>query len=224
MGQRREQRTRIALPVKVYTRDAQNRSVMQMACTMDLAPHGARLGGLHTTYKPDEILQLERGKQKAFYRVVWVGSKEDGRPGQIGLQAIEKEVTIWGFDLLPGEDERYESMKQLGERRKDERFPCAGTVHIFKESSNEPVYGELAEINSNGCFIRMGEPASDGTRVRLQMKIPAHNTDVSVRATVVVSQKTMGMGVKFTEITPEEKPKFEKLMKELEANARQPVK
>jgi len=108
MGNRREQRTRIALPVKVYTRDEQGRPVMEIACTMDITPKGARLTGVRCVTHPGEVLSVERGKSKAYYRVMWVGDRITNREGQVGLQCIEPDAEIWGVNLLPGEDERYD--------------------------------------------------------------------------------------------------------------------
>lgn len=218
MGNRREQRTKIALPVKIHTRDAENRPRIEMACSLDVSPHGARLSGVRAGRELGEVLYLERGKKKAFYRVVWVGSKQDGRDAQVGLQCVEQDVSIWGVDLLPGEDERYESIKPSeSDRRKAQRYPCPGTVHIFQEGQNEPAFGELADINSAGCYIRMASPPASGTRVRLALKIPTHQTEFSLRGSVNSSQRAMGMVVNFNEIAPEAKPVFEALLNRLQA-------
>ena len=106
MGKRREQRTRIALPVKVHTRDEHGRAVIEIACTMDITPKGARLSGVRCVTHPGEVLQVERGKNKAFYRVMWVGERMTNREGQVGLQCIEPGAAIWDMDFLPSEDER----------------------------------------------------------------------------------------------------------------------
>ena len=108
MGKRREQRTRIALPVKVYTRDEHGRNVMEIACTMDVTAKGARLSGVRCVTHAGEVLQVERGKSKAFYRVMWVGDRTTNSEGQVGLQCIEPGAAIWDIEFLPGKDERYE--------------------------------------------------------------------------------------------------------------------
>jgi hypothetical protein len=217
MGNRREQRTKIALPVKIHTRDAENRPRIEMACSLDVSPHGARLSGVRAVREAGEVLYLERGKKKAFYRVVWVGSKQDGRDGQVGLQCVEQDVSIWGVDLLPGEDERYESIKHSeADRRKNLRFPCPGTVHIFQEGQSDPSFGDLAEISCAGCYIRMASPPATGMRVRLAFKIPAHKAEFTLRGSVLSSQRAIGMALNFLEIAPEAKPVFEALLNRLQ--------
>jgi len=106
MGKRREQRTRIAIPVKVHTRDGENRPVSAMACTMDLTPSGARLSGVTVPVVPGDVLCVERGMNRNYFQVMWVGSKEQGTFGQVGLLCIDPETNIWGVELLPGLDER----------------------------------------------------------------------------------------------------------------------
>jgi hypothetical protein len=220
MGNRREQRTKIALPVKVQTRDAENRPLNEMACTLDISPRGARLTGVRSVRDAGEVLCLERGKKKAFYSVIWIGTKQEGRDGQVGLQCVEQDVSIWGVELLPGEDERYEKMKQSdAERRKNARFPCPGTVHIFQDGKAEPSFGDLAEISCAGCYIRMASPPASGIRIRLAFKIPAHQMEFSLRGSVLSSQRAMGMAVNFLEIAPEAKSAFEALLKRLQETA-----
>jgi len=108
-NRRRQQRVRIALPVKVYTRDNQNKFIMQVACTMDVAPMGARLNGVRCVTQPGDILSIERGKNKAFFRVVWIGEPGTASDGQVGLQCVEFDSSIWGVELVPGRDERYDA-------------------------------------------------------------------------------------------------------------------
>jgi hypothetical protein len=167
--------------------------------------------------EPGEVICVERGKKKAFYRVMWIGKKEDGREAQVGLQCIEPEAAIWGMELVPGEDERFEKIKSSSqeERRRATRFPCPGTVHIFRDGQAEPQFGELADINALGCYVKMAEPVAQGARVRLKVKIPAHKAEFSVRGSVASAQRAMGMVVNFLEMAPEEKPVLEALLKTL---------
>src|SRR5438067_10949145 len=136
MGNRREQRTPIALPVKVVTRDAESRPLTEMACTIDISVKGARLTGVRSVKEPGEVICVERGKSKAFYQVKWVGSREKGNESQVGLMCIEPGVSIWGLDLLPGEDERYQKITSQDDRRRARRFNCPGTVQIFSDAKS----------------------------------------------------------------------------------------
>ncbi|HTC94752.1 MAG TPA: PilZ domain-containing protein [Terriglobales bacterium] len=106
MGKRREQRTPIALPVKVSFLDKGKQTKTEMACTLNVSPRGARLGGIRNSIKPGDIVTIQRGKEKAMYRVAWVGTREEQKEGQVGFECVEPGASIWGIDLWAGEDER----------------------------------------------------------------------------------------------------------------------
>jgi hypothetical protein len=106
MGKRREQRTPMALPVKVIIMDAAKRPHTEMACTLNVSPHGVRLNGIRSNIKPGDIVTIQRGKEKAVYRVAWVGSREQKTEAQAGFEAVQSDVNIWGVELWAGEDER----------------------------------------------------------------------------------------------------------------------
>ena len=106
MGKRREQRTPMALPVKVIILDDQKRPKTEMACTLNVSPRGVRLNGIRNNIKPGDVVTIQRGKEKAVYRVAWVGSRENKTAGQAGFESIQPEASIWGVELWAGEDER----------------------------------------------------------------------------------------------------------------------
>jgi len=195
---------------------------MHAGCTMDISPRGARLSGVHYVTEAGEVLCIERGKNKAYYRVMWIGTKQDGREHQVGLQCVEPDAAIWGVDVLPGEDERYEAMKKTSrqsdeERRRNARYQVPGTVHIFKDAnSTDALYGEIGNLSATGCFVRMGTPLASGSKIRMSLKIPKHQTEFSVRGMVRMSDKAIGMWVEFTEIASYDAPKIEELLKKLE--------
>jgi hypothetical protein len=106
MGKRREQRTPLALPVKVVVLDHEKRPKTEMACTLNVSPRGARLNGIRNSIKPGDVVTVQRGKEKAIYRVCWVGDRETKTEGQAGMECVEPGTSIWGLELWAGEDER----------------------------------------------------------------------------------------------------------------------
>ena len=46
-----------------------------------------------------EVIAIERGKSKAFCRVVWVGEANSELQGQIGLQCVESDRVLWEAEL-----------------------------------------------------------------------------------------------------------------------------
>lgn len=96
---RREERVNVALPVRVVVLEQQRR---EFACTLDVTSKGARLDGLRGVDLVGEILEIQRGKKRDRFKVVWVGEPETERAGQIGVQCLGAGTPIWeGIALQP---------------------------------------------------------------------------------------------------------------------------
>src|SRR5438874_460489 len=100
MGDRREQRIKAVLPVKLWGTDANGQQYMSVGHTLDVSRTGARLGGVTVELKPDDTVGLQYKTGKARYRVMWVG-KPTGRERQIGVVSLQPEKDLWGNLQLP---------------------------------------------------------------------------------------------------------------------------
>lgn len=96
MSDRREQRTKLELPVRVSGMDADGKLFEQDASTVDVTTTGARLSGIVHCLHRGCVVSVQRGSSKARFRVTWIG--DDGGPdqGHIGIQLIEGGKLIWG--------------------------------------------------------------------------------------------------------------------------------
>ena len=100
MGKRREQRTPLALPVKIIVLDQEKRPKTEMACTLNVSPRGARLNGIRNSVKPGDVVTVQRGKEKAIYRVAWVGSRADNTDGRLGWLLVVGTIPAGLLGLL----------------------------------------------------------------------------------------------------------------------------
>ena len=66
-----------------------------MACTYDISARGARITTPRFVNEVGEIIAVERGHDKAYCRVVWVGEPNSRRRGQMGIQCVETERLLW---------------------------------------------------------------------------------------------------------------------------------
>src|SRR5437870_13772730 len=82
-------------PIRVTCWDNEHQPQLEMACTYDISQHGARIVGLRSAQKPGEIVAVERGRNKTFCRIVWIGQNNSERHGQIGLQCVETDKSMW---------------------------------------------------------------------------------------------------------------------------------
>src|SRR5215469_9222864 len=94
-----ERRISVAMPVRVTHYDSDSKPRLEMACTYDISSHGARLTGLRCVKEAGEIVTIERGRSKAFCRIVWIGESSSHLQGQVGIQCVEAEKTLWIAEL-----------------------------------------------------------------------------------------------------------------------------
>lgn len=97
MSTRKEQRTTISLPVRVWGMDFSGNMFDQESRTIDITPIGAKLKGVTCDLHRGAVIGVQCGTSKARFRVVWVGENEEF--GQIGVELIERGKYIWGTPL-----------------------------------------------------------------------------------------------------------------------------
>ena len=140
---RNDKRVHVALPIRITYWDEDNKPGLEMACTYDISASGARISKLRAVNKEGEIVAVERGRNKAYCRVVWVGDDNSKLHGQIGLQCVEPDRNIWDQELRDM-DEVYEKVdpKALpvksyvpGNRRRGERVAVEGRAEISNSDS-----------------------------------------------------------------------------------------
>ena len=79
---RTDKRIHVALPVRVTYFDNDAKPRLEMACTYDISAHGARVTGLRCVKEAGEIVVVERGRSKAYCRVVWIGESNSHLRGR----------------------------------------------------------------------------------------------------------------------------------------------
>ena len=95
--ERRQDRVKAVLPVKVIGKDAAGKSFEDLAHTLDITPGGGRLGAVHHQLKVADQLTVQYRQYKMEFRVVWTKLLDKAREYQVGLQMIEKDKVAWGL-------------------------------------------------------------------------------------------------------------------------------
>ena len=119
--ERQNKRLHVALPIRVTYWDDAQKPCLEMACTYDISEHGARVTGLRCVKEAGEVIAIERGRSKAFCRVVWVGEPNSELQGQIGLQCVESDRILWEAELRDMV-ETYEPVLLDGDSKKASYF------------------------------------------------------------------------------------------------------
>lgn len=94
MDRRRTARIEVQLPVEVWGIDAHGQAFMDPAIVSNMSTGGLILEGLRRKIRGGELLDIRMGKDKAQYRVVWVGGTGTGKVGQLGMQRVTVEPFI----------------------------------------------------------------------------------------------------------------------------------
>ena len=90
----------MVVPLKVWPDDRAGESVAsQWVHTVDISPIGCRLGGLRSELSPGQTVTLQRGQQKALFRVIWSKQLGSSNETQAGAEAVHHGREIWAVEL-----------------------------------------------------------------------------------------------------------------------------
>ena len=102
-GRRRQKRSKMVVGVRVFVAGRDGKFIEELVHTLDVAPDGARVGGLRHAPRVGERLTVQRKALKRNFRVVWV--VQTGREFQLGLQAAEPMGEHWQLELPQAADD-----------------------------------------------------------------------------------------------------------------------
>lgn len=205
-------RIHVALPIRVTWWDNEHRPRLEMACTYDISQHGARIVGLRYAQKTGEIVAVERGRGKVFCRIVWVGESNSELWGQIGLQCIELDKTMWEAELHEME-EAYEPILRdnlpprpvlvgpggVPSRRRTPRFPIDGFAELLRVTGEgNGLEAPVKDIGELGCLVTTQAMLTPGTNLKLVLNVA--NYDLALRGEVRHAAQDVGLGIQFHEI------------------------
>ena len=221
---RSDKRVHVALPIRITYWDEDNKPGLEMACTYDISASGARISKLRAVNKEGEIVAVERGRNKAYCRVVWVGDEKSKLHGQIGLQCVEPDRNIWDQELRDM-DEVYEKVdaKALpvksyvpGNRRRGERVAVEGKAEISNADSialNNVKHAELKDLSEIGCLVKTKEVLLPGTDIKLVLKVA--NYDLALKGKVKHSALDVGVGIEFAQVRKSDRQTLKFLLEKL---------
>jgi hypothetical protein len=212
LPERVTRRIHVALPIRVTYWDSASKPFLEMACTYDISESGARVTGLRNVKAAGEIIAIERGRNKAFCRVVWIGEPNSELDGQIGIQCVESDRTMWEAELREMQEiydpiVRESSLRRPHlsvssanqNRRRHERFDIEGLAELLRygpdSSRGEAVLRNLSEL---GCLISTQQALPLGTEVKLVLNVDSY--DLSVKGQIRHVDPQLGLGVEFQEI------------------------
>ena len=95
LGNRRDPRIDLALPVLLSGTDLSGRPLDQRVMTVNISRRGALLEGIHGMLGQGDIISLARLHKREEFRVAWVGKEDTAAEGQIGVRAVDPNTSFW---------------------------------------------------------------------------------------------------------------------------------
>jgi len=198
MGKRREARKPLALPVRIFGTDRGGRMFSENVTTAELSQNGAKLTGVRAALKVDEIIGLTYGKIKVHFKVKWVGEPGSPREGEVGLLNLTPEKPLWDFPLPSGamDDFRFAGK----DRRQSARVKCSISAELHPVGQ-AVIWGKVSDLSLGGCFVEMPIPLPVNTKFEVALWLG--ETKLRLKGEVASSSPGFGIGVRFTNISPE---------------------
>jgi hypothetical protein len=225
-AERQNKRLHVALPIRVTYWDGAQKPCLEIACTYDISEHGARVTGLRCVKGAGEVIAIERGKSKAFCRVVWVGEPNSELQGQIGLQCVESDRILWETELrdmvetyepvLPeGDGKRPRTFAAHERRRRRQRFSLEGTAELVEagtenSKTNSVVLKNMSEI---GCLVLTNQTVPAGTNLMVTLHVD--DQKLTLKGQVKHADPNVGLGIEFHKIRKGERQILQFLIRKL---------
>lgn len=197
MSKRKELRTRAVLPVKVTGVDTNAKPFSLITHTLDLTLESARLAGVNVPLAQGQTVFLHRFGVRARFLVKWMGS--GARRGQCGLKALELFKPLWGISLPQRQKDKFWVEPTPKDRRRFPRHPCSGGAEIFG-ALEFPFWTEMTDISASGVYVKTLSPLPKGTLIRT--RISSGDFRLESHAEVRTSDPAVGMGLRFTVMSP----------------------
>jgi hypothetical protein len=199
MGQRREPRKPIQVPVRIVGTDSGGKIFSENVTTVDVSQSGARLGGVRARVKADELIGATYGENKVHFRVKWVGEPGSAKDGQIGLLNLTPERPFWDFPVPSAAPDSFHFADK--DRRQFARVKCSisAELHPF----GQPVIrGKLSDVSLGGCFVEMPIPLP--VQARFEIVLWLGDTKLRLKGEVVSTSPGFGISVRFVSPSPED--------------------
>lgn len=133
------------------------------------------------------------------------------------LMALKRTAASDAADLAGAEtsfannaDQNSKPSFQGSEKRRSPRYPCEGSVQMQEDECSVYTWASFTDISLHGCYVEAQATYPMGTV--LHLKLEAKDLRVETKGTVRVTYPYLGMGIAFTEMTPENEARLRELL------------
>jgi hypothetical protein len=203
MGQRREGRKDVQVPVRIFGTDVRGKPFSENVSTQNISHTGVLLSGVQAQLNPGDTVGLSYGSNKARFSVKWAGKPGTPTEHHLGLLNITTEKPVWDFPLPGTSIDPHGRNGPVGERRTSPRLKCMNSVELQPDGQSSPIWGKVVELGVGGCFVEMPIPLREGAKIKMGLWI--QEKKIWLRAKVVSSRPGFGIGLQFTELAEPDK-------------------
>jgi hypothetical protein len=236
MDSLRELRVDLQLEVRVWGIDTLGKPFSQAARTIEISALGARLTGIQHVQQGD-IIGLQYGQGKARFRVVWIGAAGGEQVGSVGVECVEPGKCIWmeileekaaaaaapggasAFDpaippgIPPSPDAAKPGEWPQHDRRRYPRFPCSGMLRLKQIGTDFATTQKLTDVSLGGCYGESMAPLERHAMVDMVLEVCGES--IPARGMVRTYHSSMGNGIGFTQVAPEDWKKLVHAIRQL---------
>jgi c-di-GMP-binding flagellar brake protein YcgR len=192
MKSERRRNARVAVEIPVVMRSAEAGGNMKVT-TIDLSEGGMAVS-MPNRRRPSGCCQIA-------FTLPWTNASLE-LPAEFAWEGTSTQAGLRFQQISP------EATRQLREWLK-QNSPDA-------EQDDPPIRCQLTDLSLGGCYLEMSSPFPVSSRVTLSMR--AANVEVRAQGLVRVMHPEKGMGVEFTQATPEHGAAVEKFLGVLSEN------
>lgn len=96
------------------------------------------------------------------------------------------------------------------DRRASPRLKCANSVEVYPTGETAPIRSRTSDLSLGGCFLEMPNPLPKGTHLRIALWVQEFK--LWANGEVVTSTPGFGIGVKFTEMTEQDRNQLKEFL------------
>jgi hypothetical protein len=205
------------------------RSTRQHAYTLDVSRKGARLAGVTGLRDAGQLIAVRRKTSEARFRVVWIGQPRTPQEGQIGVECIDPDKTIWDVDFANVHEDFevldiVKAASALAPKaspatgRKSTEYPCPGTAKVWTDGVDfeECAEAPLSTIDLSGC--RLGGDGLPFDRPLL-LQLTIGDAQLTVKGSRCRSDLPRTVRIEFTHIRRGDRAILEGLIRRLSMRA-----
>ncbi|MFZ0761674.1 MAG: PilZ domain-containing protein [Candidatus Sulfotelmatobacter sp.] len=99
------------------------------------------------------------------------------------------------------------------DKRRSPRYRCQGSAHLGEIDSDVATWATFTDISLHGCYVEA--TATHRVGVALSLKLEANGFRLDARGEVRVAYPNLGMGISFTNLSPEDRERLRELVRSI---------